>query len=147
VAGDATVTARVTAQGGTNPWAKAGVMLRQTADAGSAYYAIEVTPGNGVVVQDRPSAGAAAAMPASLAGAGPADPRVARSGSTFTAYTSADGATWTAVAGSTATLSVSGGMLAGLAVTSHDTSQLSAVTFDGVSVAGTAPTPPACPAG
>ena len=147
VAGDATVTARVTAQGSTNPWAKAGVMLRQTADAGSAYYAIEVTPGNGLVVQDRTATGAAAGMPASVAGGVPAYLRVARSGSTFTAYTSADGATWTPVAGSSATLSVSGGMLAGLAVTSHDTAQVSAVTFDGVSVAPTAPAPPACPTG
>jgi hypothetical protein len=148
VAADATVTARVSAQSNSNPWAKAGVMLRQTADAGSAYYAAEVTPGNGIVVQERPSAGAAAVMPVQLAGGAPAYLRVARSGSTFTTYTSPDGVTWTPVSGSSLTLGMSGGVLAGLAVTSHDSSVSSAVTFDSVSVATTAPPPPGpCPTG
>jgi outer membrane protein assembly factor BamB len=148
VAGDATVSARVSAQGSTNAWAKAGVMLRQTADPASGYYAAELTPGNGIVVQERPSAGAAAVMPVQLAGAAPAYLRVARSGTTFTTYTSSDGVTWTPVAGSSLTLSLTGAMLAGLAVTSHDSSSLSAVTFDGVSVATAAPPPPgACPSG
>src|SRR5262249_12620626 len=53
LAADGTVSARVASQTNTGPWAKAGVMLRQTADAGSAYYALEVTPGNGIVVQYR----------------------------------------------------------------------------------------------
>ena len=58
--------------------------------------------------------------------------RVTRSGSTFTAYTSTDGSTWTPLAGSAVRLSVSGSMLAGLAVTSHNTSSLCTVTMDGV---------------
>jgi hypothetical protein len=148
VAGDATATARVTSQGNTSSWAKAGVMLRQTADPGSVYYAAEVTPGNGVVVQYRAATGGGAAMAVGVSGTAPAYVRVARSGSTFTAYTSPDGTTWTPVAGSSLTLSVSGGMLAGLAVTSHNTSALSTAVFDGVSVATSAPAPPgACPSG
>jgi outer membrane protein assembly factor BamB len=148
VTGDATATARVSAQGNTNAWAKAGVMLRQTAGAGSVYYAAELTPGNGVVMQYRASTGGAAAMAVGVAGTAPDYLRVARSGATFTAYTSPDGTTWTPVAGSSLTLSMSGGMLAGLAVTSHDTTSLSTVTFDGVSVATSAPAPPgACPSG
>ncbi|HEY7200804.1 MAG TPA: PQQ-binding-like beta-propeller repeat protein, partial [Candidatus Dormibacteraeota bacterium] len=144
LAGDGTVSARVTAQGNTDPWAKAGVMLRQTADPGSAYYAAELTPGNGVAVQYRSSFGAGAAMSANLAGTAPVLLRVARSGSSFTAYTSTDGSTWTPVAGSGVTLSVSGAMLAGLAVTSHNAAAASAVTFDSVAVAAGAPT---CPVG
>src|SRR5499427_7665249 len=142
LAGDGTLSARVSSQGATSPWAKAGVMLRQTAAATSAYYAIEVTPSNGIVVQFRPSAGANAVTQAGLPGTVPAFVRVARSGSTFTAYTSADGVTWTAVAGSAVTLGMSGSMLAGLAVTSHNTSAASAVTFDSVVVStGAAATP------
>jgi hypothetical protein len=64
---------------------------------------------------------------------------VARSGNTFTAYTSSDGQLWTPVSGSTVTLSTSGGMLAGLAVTSHDTTQVSTVTATAVTVSSTAP--------
>jgi hypothetical protein len=136
IAGDGTVSARVTAQGNTSPWAKAGVMLRQSTAAGSVYYAIEVTPGNGLAVQYRASTGASASMSAGVAGTVPAYVRVGRAGTTFTAYTSTDGVTWTAVPGSSVTLSVSGAMLAGLAVTSHNGGSLSAVTYTGVTVSG-----------
>src|SRR5205814_6096063 len=58
---------------------------------------------------------------------------------TFTAYTSSNGSTWTAVAGSSVTISMSGAVLAGLAVTSHNTGALGTVTFDTGSVAASAP--------
>jgi outer membrane protein assembly factor BamB len=148
LAGDGTVSAHVTAQTSTNTWAKAGVMLRADSSAGSAYYATEVTPGNGVVVQYRTPAGSSAAMIATLPGTVPAFVQVARSGGAFTAYTSADGATWTPVAGSSVTLGAGGGMLAGLAVTSHNAGTLSTATFDSVAIASGAPTPPSiCPNG
>ena len=60
--------------------------------------------------------------------------QVARSGTTFTAYTSTDGVTWTLVPGSSVTISMSGPVLAGLAVTSHNNGSLSSVSFDTVSV-------------
>jgi hypothetical protein len=134
LAGDGSVSARLTAQGNTDPWAKAGVMLRQSTDAGSAYYAIEVTPGNGLVVQYRTSTGVAAAMAATITGGVPVAVRVTRSGATFSAFTSFDGVKWVPVAGSSVTLSVSGPMLGGLAVTSHNTGTLSTTTFTGVTV-------------
>ena len=148
VTGDVTVSARVASQANTDPWAKAGVMLRQSSDPGSAYYALEVTPANGIVVQDRPSAAVSAVMQASLPGATPAFVRVARSAGTFTAYTSADATTWTPVPGSSVTLGMSDPILGGLAVTSHNTAASSTVTFDGVAFATGAPPPPtSCPAG
>ena len=55
-------------------------------------------------------------------------------GGAYTAYTSADGVTWTAIANSGVTLSMSGAALAGLAVTSHNTGALGTATFDSVSV-------------
>src|SRR2546421_4443318 len=61
----------------------------------SAYYYAMLTPGNGINVQYRSSTGAAAQWPASLAGTQPAYLQVGRVGSTFTAYTSNDGVTWT----------------------------------------------------
>src|SRR5262249_4150437 len=120
--GDGSVTARVASPTNTRPWAKAGVMLRQDATAASAYYAVEMTPSNGIVVQDRASSGVSATWPAGVStGTAPAYLRATRSGTTFSAFTSSDGVTWTAVPGSTATLSVSGGMLAGLAGASPNT--------------------------
>ncbi|MBV8951133.1 MAG: PQQ-binding-like beta-propeller repeat protein, partial [Actinobacteria bacterium] len=145
VSADGTVSAHVTAQQATDPWAKAGVMLRGTTDPASPYYAAFVTPGNGIAVQWRAAQGAATSQLA-VPGAVPAYLRVARytSGSSeyFTAYTSTDGTTWTAVAGSTQVLNLTGPLLGGFAITSHDQGVASAVTLDGVAIATGAPPPP-----
>ncbi len=146
LAGDGGVNAHVVSQSNSSSWAKAGVMLRQTADPGSMYYAAFVTPSNGIVVQYRTTQGGNTQQKTSLAGAAPTYLWVARSGTTYTTYTSSDGVTWTPVAASTVTLNMSGSMQAGLAVTSHNTGALSTVTFDTVNVT-TLPAPPVCPSG
>src|SRR5260221_8849925 len=131
--GDGAASAHVTSQTNTDGWAKAGVMLRASADPSAANYAVYVTPGNGISVQYRAAAGASAIQLVQLAGAVPAYLKVARAGTMFTAYTSADGVTWTPVAGSVVTLAnLSGTLLAGLAVTSHNGGALCTVTFDTV---------------
>ena len=139
LAANGSVSARVVSQQNTSSWAKAGVMLRQSSDPGSMYYAVFVTPGNGIVVQYRNAQGGTTAQPAKITGTVPAYLMVARSGSTYTAYTSSDGTTWTPVAGSSVTLNMSGSVLAGMAVTSHNASVLGTVTFDTVSVSTTVP--------
>jgi hypothetical protein len=133
VTGNVTITARVVSQDNTNVWAKAGVMLRETTAANSAYAFVMVTPGKGVVMQYRPSTGASAVNLAQTAG--PVAPywvRLVRSGSTFTGYTSSDGVTWTQL-GTTTSITMASGTQAGLAVTSHDDTQLNTSTFDNVS--------------
>jgi outer membrane protein assembly factor BamB/regulation of enolase protein 1 (concanavalin A-like superfamily) len=147
--GDATVSADVASQSDTDPSAKAGVMLRGGTDPGAAYYAAYVTPGNGIQVQYRDTDGGIAAQQVTFSGAVPAYLEVARSGTSFTAYTSTNGSTWTPVQESTVSLpNLSGTILAGLAVTSHNTGTVGSATFSGVTVANTAPTPPnLCPTG
>jgi hypothetical protein len=132
LAADGGVSARVVSQSNTSPWAKAGAMLRQSSDSNSAFYAAMITPGYGIVVQYRPAAGAAAVWIASVAGTPPAYLQVGRIGSSFTSYTSNDGVTWSAVPGSSVTLGMSGALLQGLAVTSHNSSALTTVTLDAV---------------
>src|SRR5260370_7664756 len=62
----------------------------------------------------------------------------------YTAYTSPDGKTWTAVPGSTQALAMTGPVLAGIAITSHNQGTASAVPLD--PVAGTPPPlPPPAP--
>ncbi len=148
LAADGSVSAHVISQISTNTWAKAGVMLRQSTDPAAPYYAIEATPANGIVVQYRAVQGGSAQQSAVIAtGTVPAYLKVARSGNTYSAYTSTDGTTWTIVPGSSATLSTSGSVLAGMSVTSHDGSALSTVTFDTLTFSNTAPPPPGCVAG
>src|SRR5258708_10436077 len=120
LAANGSVSARVVSQENTGSWAKAGVMLRQSSDPGSPYYAVFVTPGNGITVQYRNAQGGTTAQPAKITGTVPVYLMVSRSGSTYSAYTSSDGTTWTPVAGSSVTLNMSGSLLAGLAVTSHN---------------------------
>ena len=130
---DGSLSAQLTSQSATNPYAKAGLMLRATSDAGSPYYAILATPVNGVVVQHRDAQGATTAQ-LGQAGVAPLFLRVTRAGITFSAYTSSDGSTWVLVPGSTIDVpALSGSLLDGLAATSHDTSQVGTATFATVS--------------
>jgi len=58
VPGDATISAEITSQQDTDPWAKSGIMLRAGTDPGAADYAIFATPeGNGTVIQYRTASG------------------------------------------------------------------------------------------
>jgi len=132
---DGAVSAEVTSQQATNSYAKAGVMLRASTDPSAPYYAALITPQYGIRVQYRAVPGGTMANAATPAGATPVYLRVGRVGSTFTAYTSADGVTWTAVTGSSRTLTnLSGSLLAGMAVTSHNVNALCQVTMTAVSV-------------
>ena len=155
LAADGTVTAHVNSQQATSAWAKAGPMVRATTDPGSPYYAVLVTPGNGIAVQWRATqAGASSQL--LTPGAAPAYLRVGRyttAGSSpqtfYTAYTSPDGVTWTAVPGSTVVLAMPGTLQAGVALTSHHQGVAGTVTLDTVSVTPGEVPPPglACPSG
>ncbi|MEA2646956.1 MAG: hypothetical protein QOE92_2039 [Chloroflexota bacterium] len=127
-AGDGSVTVRLTAQAATNPWAKAGAVARASTAGDAAYYGVFATPANGVVVQWRPTTGAASSQ-VKIAGTVPAWLRITRTGTSFTAFTSPDGVTWTAIANSTvAVAALSGTLVEGLGVSSHDTTQQCTVT-------------------
>src|SRR6266568_872470 len=133
LAADGSVSTHISAQANTSSWAKAGVMLRQTTDPASTYYALLVTPGNGIVVQYRTAQGGNTSQ-VKITGTVPVYLLVERSGTTFSAYTSSDGSTWTLVAKSSVTISMSGSVLAGLAVTSHNGGSMGSATFDTVSI-------------
>lgn len=149
LAADGTVTAHVTAQQNTNVWAKAGVMMRASTDPGSVYYGAFVTPGNGISIQSRTAQGGTSTQ-LLAPGTVPAYLMVGRytSGSQvyYTTYTSLDGTTWTAVPGSTQALAMTGPVLAGIAITSHNQGTASAVTLDTVALNSTElPPPGVCP--
>ena len=107
-------------------------MLRQTTNAASPYYAVLVSPGAGIKVQVRTVQGGNTTKLANPTGTVPAYLMVTTSGGTFSAFTSADGVTWTVIPGSTITLNLGSTLLAGLAVTSHNSGALCTVTMDTV---------------
>ncbi len=137
LAADGSVSAKVASVQATDPWAKAGVMIRATTSPGSPYYAVYVTTGNGIVVQERTAQGVNAVQQASLAGTAPTYLEVTRTGTVFAAATSPDGVTWTPIPGSTATLAnLAGSLLAGAAATSHSPTALATVGYNALTVTG-----------
>jgi autotransporter-associated beta strand protein len=132
LAGDGEIQARVTSQSITNGAAMAGVMMRSGSGAGAVNALVALTP-NGFTCQARTTANGPTTTLGSAARHVAPDNwlRLLRIGTTVTAYVSADGNAWLQLGSCTlpaGTLSV------GLAVTSHDNTALSTVTYDHVVV-------------
>jgi len=145
VNGDSVISARVVSQTGTATDAKAGVILRQSTDPGSTFYGIFMRP-SGLVVQYRDWQGLHMNFPVVASASTPTYLKVARTGNSFSAYTSPDGSHWTLVPNSTITAGITGPTLAGLAVTSHQPSAaLDVASFDSVSISGGSSTTAGCP--
>jgi len=128
--GDCTIVARVASVGNTDPWAKAGVMIRETLNADSKHSSMFVTPGNGVAAQGRLTTGAASVNANTTGLAAPYWVKVVRTGSTFKAYYSSNGSTWTLAGSQSITMGSS--VYIGLGVTSHNDSTLCTAVFDNV---------------
>ena len=104
---------------GGNGWAKAGVMIRESAAANSKYAFALLSWSNGVDFQFRTTTGGGAASRGTWGGGGPLGLRLTRQGDTLTAAADTGGGyadyAWT-------TIAMNPSVLIGLAVTSHDTS-------------------------
>jgi hypothetical protein len=136
-ASESTATVRVDAQQYTDPWAKAGLVMRNdlTGDHSSpGYVVLVVTPGNGVSLQwDADGDGALESFTGAGGPSAPVWLRLSRSGTTYTGSYSADGTTWTTV-GSTTVGSAAPTQDVGMIATSHSAGQLGLDTFSGFGV-------------
>jgi fibronectin type 3 domain-containing protein len=153
--GNATLVTQVDSQTVTDPWAKAGLMFRDSSAAGGANFAILATPGNGITLQWRTTDGAISSNVNVLAGSTvvPSWLEIIRNGNVFTASystqttTNPAAVTWTAI-GSPQTITMPTVAVAGLAVTAHNNSSLSTATFGNFSLSSssTGTTIPSAPA-
>jgi hypothetical protein len=128
---DCTIIARVTSVENTDPWAKAGVMIRANLAAGSPQAMVIVTPGNGASFQWRSTTGGTMSQSQSGGVSAPYWVKLVRTGSSFRGYVSADGGAWTQV-GAAQTISMAGAVYVGLPVTAHDNADLCTAAFDNV---------------
>ncbi len=133
--GDAVIQAQVTSLDITNSWSKAGVMIRNELSDISTHAQMLVSGDPRAAFQWRPLSGAGSLTATTTGppeGTKPYWIRLTRFGDTLTGYRSADGETWIEQG------SVDIPMVTpyiGMAVTSHDNTQLAAATFTDVALA------------
>ena len=130
--GDFDIVARVASVEYVHAWTKAGVMIRQSGAANAAQAMMLVSPGKGLAFQRRTADGGLTTNTAGGSGTAPVWVKLERRGSTVKAYRSANGNAWTLVGSDS--IAWTGGVIAGLALTSHDNSRLATATFDSVTV-------------
>ena len=144
---DVQIVARITGMANTSPWAKAGVMIRESQTACSdtcdiyefdfaKNVLLALTPSHGLAFQWRPTQ----AGPTFYIDAGPASApvwvKLVKSGTTFTGYRSADGVNWTQVGTATVEMGRTSSLSLGLAVTSHNDGIVCIANFDNVAITG-----------
>jgi hypothetical protein len=141
--GDGEITARVDSVTATNPWTKAGVMIREKLSSNSRFAYTLVSAANGVDLQRRTAEGGSAGS------SGPADGvtraphwvRLRRIGNVFTAYVSPDGHAWRQH-GKTVSITMSSTVYVGLATTSHRDGKLATAVYSSVAYGPMGTTPP-----
>src|SRR5207248_1805558 len=92
--GNGTIVAQVTFVEDVAAWVKAGVMIRNSFDPGSAHAFVLVSSAKGVAFQRRGVAGGTSVSTPGSASTAPHWVKLTRVGDTFTAYESDDGTTW-----------------------------------------------------
>jgi regulation of enolase protein 1 (concanavalin A-like superfamily) len=145
LSGDGTIIARVDRLDNTNGWAKAGVMIRQSPDPGSSWAFVLISYQNGVHFMARLAAGTgvttdtALTLPqAQTSARTPVWVKLERKGDLFNGYYSTDGTTWTAlaIAWNPQTISMTGAVGIGPAVTSHAAGVATQAEFSGIDITG-----------
>jgi len=143
-AGDGSIVAQLDGINLTqSPYAKAGLMIRQSSAADSPHVLLDVKPDGGVEFMTRSAAGGSTTFLAGAAVTARPWLRLTRSGSTVTAAISQDGVSWTALGSAM----LAGDALVGLVVTSHTTDFIEQAEFEQVAVSwtgsggGTLPSP------
>jgi hypothetical protein len=141
--GTGSITARVESVDQTDNWAKAGVMIRETLDAGSKFAAVYITPGNGCRFQARLETDTGATSDSSVA----TDEQTAIKApywvklerdiaGNFRGYYSASGSSWQSMSWNPQNIMMSSNIYIGLALTSHNNSATCEAKFSNVTIAG-----------
>jgi hypothetical protein len=135
--GDGVIVARVTSMQNTDPWAKAGIMFRETLNAASRDAYVTMTPHNQIQLLDRTALGIAAVDSGDANNiAFPVWEKLVRQGNTITAFWSANGTTWNAL-GSPIAVAMAPTIYVGLVASAHNNALVTNAAFDNVSVTAT----------
>lgn len=133
LSGDGEIIARVASIQNVGPTPKAGVMMRQSLDAGSRDVVMDVVNPWGIEFIYRPTADDNTLYSGGTGGTAPYWVRLVRTGTTFSAYYKANAGDSWSLAG-TQTVDMPGTIYVGLSMTSHSTQQLCTATLDNVTI-------------
>jgi hypothetical protein len=143
LSGTGSITAQVLSVDNTDPWAKAGVMIRQTLDAGSKFAAVYITPGQGCRYQARLTPGTGATSDTSVATAeqmaitAPYWIKIERdTADNFNGYYSSDGVSWQAMSWNPQKIAMPSNVYIGMAATSHSSGVIGEAQFSDVTTTG-----------
>lgn len=138
MSGPGSITAKILSVSDTDPWAKAGVMIRETLEPGSKHALACVTPGNGVASEGRVTTDGDSYSSNEAEITAPHWVRLERNISgTFTVSHSTDGTNWVAVSGSVGQgIQMAANVYVGLAVTSHNAEETCEAQFSNVTISG-----------
>ena len=132
--GDGQIIARVLGVQNTDAWAKAGVMFRESLAGDARHAMMVVSAAQGSGFERRLTTAGITSWTTGAVVTAPYWLKLVRSGSTFSAYESANGVSWSLVG--TDTISMGTAVYAGLAVTSHTTNTVNNSSFESVQVGG-----------
>ncbi|MBN1807279.1 MAG: hypothetical protein JW837_18685 [Sedimentisphaerales bacterium] len=139
LSGAGSIVVRVDSVTNTNGWAKAGIMMRDTLDAGSRHAMMVITPSQGVSFQRRTSAGGDSESDTVPLITTPQWLKLERTiGGLVRAYYSPDGNNWTQV-GTPQSVQMNAPSYIGLALTSHSSGVVCQAKFSNVTSDGTGP--------
>ncbi len=144
LSGFGSIVAQVLSVQNTDPWAKAGVMMRETLEPGSKFAAVYITPGQGCRFQSRRDTNIDVVSDTSIA----TDEQMAIKApywvklertvtGAFNAYYSSNGVTWQAMAWNPQTVSMSSTVYIGLALSAHNANAVCEAKFSNVEMTGT----------
>lgn len=136
--GDGSITVRLASQKSNDidDNAEAGIMIRESINPGAKYVFINTEPGRGgrTDLESRSTTGGSVSNTNGPSQQSPVWMRLTRAGSTFTAEYSTNGTTWTSIG--TRSISMTNGVLIGMAVSAVESNLLSFATFSNVSITG-----------
>ena len=141
--GVGSIEAQVLSVGNTDQWAKAGVMIRETLEAGSKFAAVYITPGMGCRFQMRSDTDIAVTSDSSIA----TDEQIAITApywvklerdivGNFKAYYSSNGTSWQAMAWNPQNISMGTKVYIGLALTAHNANATCEAQYSNVRMTG-----------
>ena len=145
LSGVGSIQAQVLSVDDTDPWAKAGVMIRETLDPGSKFAAVYITPGNGCRFQARVDTDVDATSDTGVVTTeqtgitAPYWVKLERDvAGNFRGYYSSNGSTWQSMSWDPQYISMSSSVHIGLALTSHNNAATCQAMFSNVTITGTA---------